>query len=117
MSVCVYMSEEVADVWEKDVWDFQAKFGSSGSCPLLLRFLGKIAVKKCLGTRLEVLDIFLPDIRDQPRVCVCVSVSQESLTCRLSARQFAATGAGGTWAATVIVPPTAEAAAPAACAR
>ena len=28
----------VADVWEKDVWDFQAKSGSSGSCRLCLHF-------------------------------------------------------------------------------
>ena len=35
----------VADVWEKDVWDFQAKSGSSGSCRLFLHFLGKIAVQ------------------------------------------------------------------------
>ena len=28
----------VADVWEKDVWDFQAKSGSSGSCRLFLSF-------------------------------------------------------------------------------
>ena len=28
----------VVDVWEKDVWDFQAKSGSSGSCPLRLSF-------------------------------------------------------------------------------
>ena len=27
----------VADVWEKDVRDFQAKPGSSGSCPLFLQ--------------------------------------------------------------------------------
>ena len=33
----------VADVWEKDVWQFQAKSGSSGSCRLFLHFLGKIA--------------------------------------------------------------------------
>ena len=31
----------VADVWEKDVWDFHAKSGSSGSCPPFLHFLGK----------------------------------------------------------------------------
>ena len=35
-----------ADVWEKDVWEFQAKSGSSGSCRLLLHFLGKIAVQE-----------------------------------------------------------------------
>ena len=39
----------VADVWEKDVWDFQAKSGSSGSCRLFLRFVGKSHSKKCLG--------------------------------------------------------------------
>ena len=30
-------------------------------------FLGKIAVRKCLGNHLEVPDILLPDIHDQPR--------------------------------------------------
>ena len=38
----------VADVWE-DVWEFQAKSGSSGSCRFLLHFLGKIAVQKMSG--------------------------------------------------------------------
>ena len=32
----------VADVWEADVWEFQPKSGSSGSCCLFLQFLGKI---------------------------------------------------------------------------
>ena len=40
---------KVADVWKKDVWEFQAKSGSSGSCRLFLRFLGKIAVRKMSG--------------------------------------------------------------------
>ena len=39
----------VADVWEKDVWDFQAKSGSSGSCCLFLHFLGKMALQKMSG--------------------------------------------------------------------
>ena len=39
----------VADVWEKDIWEFQAKSGSSGSCQLFLHFLGKIAVRKMSG--------------------------------------------------------------------
>ena len=40
----------VADVWEeKDVWEFQAKSGSSGSCGLSLHFLGKIAVREMSG--------------------------------------------------------------------
>ena len=38
-----------ADVWEKDVWEFQAKSGSSGSCRLFLHFLGKIAVQEMSG--------------------------------------------------------------------
>ena len=42
-------NQVVADIWETDVWDFQAKFGSSGSCPLFLRFLGKIAVQTMSG--------------------------------------------------------------------
>ena len=39
----------VADVWDKDVWEFQAKSGSSGSCGLFLHFLGKIAVQEMSG--------------------------------------------------------------------
>ena len=39
----------VADVWKKDVWEFQAKSGSSGSCCLLLHFLGKTAVQEMSG--------------------------------------------------------------------
>ena len=39
----------VADVWEKDIWDFQAKSGSSGSCRLLLHFIVKIALEKMCG--------------------------------------------------------------------
>ena len=38
-----------ADVWEKHVWEFQAKSGSSGSCCLFLYFLGKIAVQEMSG--------------------------------------------------------------------
>ena len=37
------------DVWEKDVWEFQAKSGSSGSCRLFFHFLGKIAVQEMSG--------------------------------------------------------------------
>ena len=40
---------KVADVWKKDVWEFQAKSGSSGSCRLFLHFLGRIAVRKMSG--------------------------------------------------------------------
>ena len=39
----------VADVWEKDVWEFQAKSGSSSSCRLFLHFLGKIGVQGMSG--------------------------------------------------------------------
>ena len=53
----------VADVWKKDVWDLQAKSGSSGSCRLFFHFLEKIAVQKLSGKCLEVPDILLPDIR------------------------------------------------------
>ena len=53
-------SRVVADVWEKDVWDFQAKSGNS-SCSSF--FNAKSQFKKCLGEHLEVPDILLPDIR------------------------------------------------------
>ena len=63
----------VAEVWEKDVWDFQTKSGSSGSSRLFLgvqvlpvfSFIswGKSQFKKCLAKHLEVPDILLPDIR------------------------------------------------------
>ena len=39
----------VVDVWEEDVWEFQAKSGSSGSCRLFLDFLGKITVREMSG--------------------------------------------------------------------
>ena len=39
----------VADVWEEDVWDFQAKSGSSGSRRLFLCLLGKVAVPEMSG--------------------------------------------------------------------
>ena len=39
----------VADVWEKDVCEFQAKSGRSGSCHLLLHFLWKITVQEMPG--------------------------------------------------------------------
>ena len=39
----------VADVWEKNVWEFQAKSGSSGSCQLFPSFPRKIAVRKMSG--------------------------------------------------------------------
>ena len=41
--------QKAADVWEKDVWEFQAKSGSSGSCCLFLYFLRKIAVQEMSG--------------------------------------------------------------------
>ena len=40
---------EGTDVWEKDVWEIQAKSGSSGSGRLFLGFLGKVAVRKMSG--------------------------------------------------------------------
>ena len=49
------------DVWGKDVWDFQARSGSSGSCPLLLHhLLGKVAVLKKSGNHQEVPDLLPP---------------------------------------------------------
>ena len=39
----------VADVWEKDVWDVQAKSGSSGSCRIFLHCLRQIAVPRMSG--------------------------------------------------------------------
>ena len=42
-------SRVAADVWKKDVGEFQAKSGSSGSCRLFQHFLGKIAVPKMSG--------------------------------------------------------------------
>ena len=65
----------VANVWEKDICDFQAKSGSSASCPLLFFvtalfsffFLyGKSHCSRSLGTHLEVLKILLPGIGDRP---------------------------------------------------
>ena len=43
------VNQKAADVWEKDVWEFQAKSGSSGSCCLFLYFRGKIAVQDISG--------------------------------------------------------------------
>ena len=62
--ISVRMVRMVADVWKRDVWEFQAKSGSSGSCRLFLHFPGKIAVQETSGKKsLEVPDILLPDIR------------------------------------------------------
>ena len=49
----------VADVWEKDVW---APSRPSLGAQVLPSFPREIAVQKCLGKRLEVPDILLPDI-------------------------------------------------------
>ena len=46
-----------------DVWEFQAKSGSSGSCRLFLHFLGKIAVRKMSGRTPGSPRHLLPDIR------------------------------------------------------
>ena len=54
----------VAVVWEKDVWEFQAKSGSSGSCGLFLHFLGKIAVQEMSGKTPGSPRHPLPDLRD-----------------------------------------------------
>ena len=43
------LNKVAADVWEKDVWEIQAKSGSSGSCPLFLHFQGKTPVQKMSG--------------------------------------------------------------------
>ena len=52
------LNRMVADVWKKDVWDFQAKSGSSSSCSLLPSFpREKSQFKKYLGEHLEVPDI------------------------------------------------------------
>ena len=66
MSKISQTSRVVADVWEKDVWEFQAKSGSSDSCRLLLRFFGKMAVQKMSGKTPGSPDIRLPDIRGLP---------------------------------------------------
>ena len=55
----------VADVWEKDVWDFQAKFGSQVLALISLISWGKSRFKNCRGKCLEVPDILLPDIHGQ----------------------------------------------------
>ena len=39
-------NQVVADVWKNDVWDFQAKSGSSGSCRLFLHFLGSAVTQR-----------------------------------------------------------------------
>ena len=44
--------------WEKDVWNFQAKSGTSGSCPPFSSCPRRIAVQhKSLGKGLEVPDL------------------------------------------------------------
>ena len=47
--ICSPAISEIRGCLEKDVWEFQAKSGSSGSCRLSLHFLGKIAVQKMSG--------------------------------------------------------------------
>ena len=46
-------NQKYADIWEKDVCNFQAKSGSSGSCPLFLNFIGKITIPEMSGKELE----------------------------------------------------------------
>ena len=79
----------VADVWEQDVWDFQAKSGSSGSCCLFLHFLEKIAIQQMSGKRLEVPDILLPDIRGVLIYlqCACCAMRPEMIT-QIIRKQF-----------------------------
>ena len=40
-------------LWEKDVWDFQARSGTISACPLILHFPGKIAVQRKSGNTLQ----------------------------------------------------------------
>ena len=47
MAIVKVIVRAVADVWEKDVWDFQAK--ELRFLPTFLQFLGKIAVQKMSG--------------------------------------------------------------------
>ena len=49
LSIWAHHSRVVTDVWKKDVWEFQAKSGSSGSCCLSLHFLGRTAVQEMSG--------------------------------------------------------------------
>ena len=57
----------VADVWE-EVWDFLGQVWELRFLPRFRHFLGRITVQKYLGKRLQVPDILLPDIRDQPNL-------------------------------------------------
>ena len=49
LSKIPWKNKVAADVWKKNVWEIQAKSGSSGSCPLFLHFLGKTPVQKMSG--------------------------------------------------------------------
>ena len=48
-SVLRHQKLVVADVWKKDIWEFQARSGSSGSRRLFLHFLGKPAAQEMSG--------------------------------------------------------------------
>ena len=53
----------VADVWKKDVWSSRPGLGVQVLAVFSFISQGKSQFKKCLGNRLEVPDILLPDIR------------------------------------------------------
>ena len=56
----------------RGVWDFQADSGTSGFYPLLLHILGILQFKTSLGLHVEVPDILLPDVGDQPKEVLLV---------------------------------------------
>ena len=49
------------------VWNFQAKSGKWGFCALFLDFPSKSRFKRSLRIQVQVPDILLPDVGDQPK--------------------------------------------------
>ena len=74
-----YLSRAIADVWEKDVWDFQAKSGSSGFLPSFPSFPREVAVQKVSGKTPGSPNILLPDIRGLLTKYLFISPSFSSL--------------------------------------
>ena len=67
----------IADLWEKGVWNFEAKSGTSASCPLFLRFVRQSTVR---NRRLKKLPVpVLKGKRSQKLAPVLVIISGNSL--------------------------------------
>ena len=75
--------QKAADVWKKDVWDFQAFSQTCLELRFSLGMKGKTAKTSTPRLGLELPDILLPDICDHPKGALEVSRVMEGVLARM----------------------------------